>query len=318
MAAIFGITFPIFAVIALGYFAVWKGAFSASDTQALGRFAMNIALPALMFSAATGGGDGGVFNLSYVVAYAAAGLATIVVTAIWFRLNAGGDDTGPARRAIAVMGSACPNSAYVGFPVLLLAVPGVARPAFAMNVLVESFLIVPLCFLILSATRPKAGRTLLQAGAQAAWEVIRKPMVLGFLAGITVAALDIPVPAPFSQFVSMLATATAGLALFFIGGSLVNLPMKGNVSFAAQIAAAKLLLHPALAAGAAAALIWVGLPGLSDPWRIALILSAAMPMFGVYALIAQDAGHQGLAAMALLAATVGAFFTVSGLLFYLL
>jgi predicted permease len=318
LAAILGITFPIFAVIALGYFAVWNRAFSAEDTQALGRFAMNVALPALMFSAATGGGQGGVFHLPYVIAYAAAGLGTVVLSLGWFRLNLVGSDTGPARRAIAVMGSACPNSAYVGFPVLMLAVPQVAAPAFAMNVLVESFLIVPLCFMLLSASRPKPGSTLWQRGLSAATEVIRKPMVLGFLAGISVSALGIPLPEPFSRFVAMLATATAGLALFFIGGSLVNLPMKGNVAMAVQIAGSKLMLHPALATGAAAALVWVGLPGLSADWRTALILSAAMPMFGVYALIAQEAGHQGLAAIALLAATVGAFFTVSGLLVMLL
>ena len=47
---------------------------------------------------------------------------------------------------------------------------------------------------------------------------------------------------------------------------------------------------------------------------VAVILSAAMPMFGIYTLLAQDYGHEGIASIALLGATAGAFFTLSAFL----
>lgn len=317
---ILAITFPIFAVVAFGYGMVRGGLFSSEDNAALGRFAMNVALPALMFSAASGGGtgEGAIINLSYMATYALAGILTIAAAWIWFKLNLTGADTGPVRQAIAVMGSSCPNSAYVGFPVLMLAVPEIAAPAFAMNVMVESFLIVPLSFVILSGAARTKGQPVGQTIMQTAWDVLRRPMVLAFLAGVVVSLLGIPVPEPVSRLVTMLAAATAGLALFFIGGSLTGLPLKGNKRMATEIVIAKLVIHPLMAALALSLIAFFALPTLTGPLAVAVILSAAMPMIGVYAIFAQDYGHENLAALAMMGATVGAFFTISGLLVFLL
>ena len=318
MLEIFGITFPIFAVVALGYAMVRKGMFSAADNSALGRFAMNVALPALMFAAASGSGEGVIIELPYVAAYAMAGLLTIMVAWAWFKVNITRAETGPVRQAIAIMGASCPNSAYVGFPVLMLAVPEVAAPAFAMNVMVESFLIVPLAFLILSGAARTKGQPALQSALKTGWDVLRRPMVLAFLAGVLVSVTGVPVPEPVNRMVTMLATATAGLALFFIGGSLAGLPTRGNRRMATEIVIAKLVIHPMMAVVAVSLLVVFGLPDLSEDLKTAVILSAAMPMIGVYAIFAHDYGHENLAALAMMGATVGAFFTVSGLLAFLL
>ena len=45
-----------------------------------------------------------------------------------------------------------------------------------------------------------------------------------------------------------------------------------------------------------------------------MILSAAMPMFGIYTVLAQEQGLEGLASIAMLAATSAAFVTLSLLL----
>ena len=51
MLDILGITFPIFATIALGYAAVRVGVFAQSDMKILGKYVLNIALPALLCAA---------------------------------------------------------------------------------------------------------------------------------------------------------------------------------------------------------------------------------------------------------------------------
>ena len=57
---------------------------------------------------------------------------------------------------------------------------------------------------------------------------------------------------------------------------------------------------------------------LHDPaLRTALLLTTAMPMMGVYPILAQKHGHEGVSAAALLVCTVASFFTLSALLWAL-
>ncbi|MEJ2037244.1 MAG: hypothetical protein P8X69_14905 [Maritimibacter sp.] len=53
---------------------------------------------------------------------------------------------------------------------------------------------------------------------------------------------------------------------------------------------------------------------LSDDLRIAVILAAAMPMFTIYTVFSQEAGHEGVASIALLGATAASFLTLNLLL----
>jgi malonate transporter and related proteins len=92
------------------------------------------------------------------------------------------------------------------------------------------------------------------------------------------------------------------------------LPIIGQRALAAQIVVGKLLLSPALTTLVLLSLPLIGLPVLSGDLAVAVILSTAMPMFGIYTLLAQDYGHEGIASIALLGATAGTFVTLSVLL----
>ena len=56
---------------------------------------------------------------------------------------------------------------------------------------------------------------------------------------------------------------------------------------------------------------------LSPELRTGVLLATACPMFGIYPILAQRQGHDGLAAAALLGTTVASFFTISALLWML-
>jgi len=57
---------------------------------------------------------------------------------------------------------------------------------------------------------------------------------------------------------------------------------------------------------------------IQDPvLRIAALLSCAMPMFGIYPILTQKHGHEGLSAAALLVTTLASFFTLNVLLWQL-
>ena len=134
MITILGITFPIFALIAIGYFIVAKGWFASRDMRVLGKYVLDVALPALLFNAVASRDVGDFFQPDYMLAFVLGGLATIGLTWLWFSWT--GIDK--ARRAVAVMGSTCPNSGFIGYPVLLLTFPDIAGIVLALNIMVEN------------------------------------------------------------------------------------------------------------------------------------------------------------------------------------
>lgn len=310
MGAILTITFPIFALIGIGYGAVRTGVFAPSDMKVLGKYVLNIALPALLFNTLATRDLSEILNFGYLAVFALGGLLTIGVTWIWFTLQG----TGPARRAIAVMGSTCPNSGFVGYPVMLLVFPDLAGIVLALNMVVENFLLIPLCLMLLEASRDRQGKSLLRIAGRIILGVLRRPMVIGLLLGLAMMLSGLPMPQMFTRLMEVLAASSSALALFVIGGSLVGLPIIGQRALAAQIVVGKLLVSPALTALVIMILPLIGWPLLSGDMAVAVILSTAMPMFGIYTLLAQDYGHEGIASIALLGATAGAFVSLSILL----
>ncbi|WP_435312618.1 AEC family transporter [Primorskyibacter sedentarius] len=310
MVDIFAITFPIFALVVLGYLCVYLKVFRTADMRVLGQYVLNIALPALLFNAVATRRMTEIILPSYVVVFALGGLATMLLAYGISMLHG----TGPARRAIATMGSACPNSAYIGFPMMMLLFPDSAGLILAMNLVVENFLLVPLSFALLELSRPRKGMSLWSSARHTLVGVLRRPLVIGLLSGVAVSVMGLPIPEALSRMLEMTAASTSAIALFVIGGTLAGLPIVGNRLLAGQIVFGKLILHPAMVALFLLALPMLGLPPLSPDLAVAVILSAAVPMIGVYTIIAQDYGHEGLASLALLGTTVGSFVTLNLLL----
>lgn len=313
MGAVLGIVGPIYAAVGLGYWLVRRGWFGAADMRVFGQYVLNVALPALLFQAVAGRDLAQVLRADYLAVYLAGGLATIAVAFMWFSLTAA--DAG--RRAVAVMGAACPNSGFVGYPVLLLVLPDWAGVVLALNMLVENIVLIPICLMLMDLSRdaPRAGpgRRL----AAILWGVARRPMVIGLALGLAVSLSGLTIPAAAARFFDMLAGSAAALSLIAIGGSLAGLPLRGNRALAAQIAAAKLILNPALTWAAAAGLAALGWVVLPPELFLAAVLSTAMPIFGIYTVLAQEVGREGLASIAMLMATGAGFVTLAGVLFWL-
>lgn len=314
MLAILAITFPIYAAVALGYLTVRKGVFRPEHMPVFGGYVMNIALPALLFDAVASRDVGEVFNLTYMVVFLAGALATIAIASVWFTVVG----LSPSRRAVAIMGTTCPNSGFIGYPVMLLTFPTLAGQILALNMLVENFVIIPLCLALMEASKKGADAHVLRKVGRILVGVLRRPMVIGLLAGLLVSLSGIALPEALTRLFTMLAASASALALFVIGGSLVGVPIRGNRATAIQIVLGKLFLHPTMVLVALIAAPAIGLAPLDDELRIAVVLSAAIPMFSIYALFAQELGHEGMASIAQITATAAAFVTLNALLFVLL
>ncbi len=309
MGHILAITGPIYLALAVGYLAVRFGAFGKTELRVLGKFVMNFALPAMLFTALVSRPLADTVRPGFVVAFGlgsvlmmlgAVFVARVVLKQKW---NFAG---------ICAMGTACPNSGFVGFPIALMAFGPVASAAAAQCFLVENLLLLPLAFAI--ADRPEGGEgSLRKALVNSVFQFSRNPILMAIVAGVVCALSGFTLPAAANKVVSLYASASAGLSLFVIGGSLSGLSLRGMRSRVLGITLAKLFAHPLLVFAVAALMPFP----ISNELRAALVLFAAMPMMGIFPIVAQKHGYDEMAAACVLAATVVSFFTVSGLLWWL-
>lgn len=310
MLEILAITGPIYITIILGFATTRLGLFSPADMRVLGKFVINLALPALLFNALAQRPLAEILNGPYLLVYATGSLLAGGLGWLWARRVAGQDGTASAYYA---MGMACSNSGFVGYPIGLLTLGPVAGVLLGLNMIVENLLVIPLLLAIAESGRGQGGAWH-QVLRQSLRNLVRNPMVQGLLAGLLVSLLDWKLPAPVARTVTLFAQASGALSLFVIGGALVGLKTQGLRRQVAQIAVGKLLLHPLAVLGVLLALEAAGLVAMEPKQRIGAVLSAAMPMLGIYPILAHKHGHEGLAAAALLGTTAASFVSISALL----
>lgn len=306
---ILGITGPIYLAIALGYVFTRQGVFAKADMQVFGKFTLYLALPALLFNALSQRSIGEILNAHYLLAYALGSFAVALGGLFWARKVKGHSLSYSSMMA---MGMSCPNSGFVGYPIMLLTLGPVAGVALALNMVVENLLTIPLLLAVADAQGEQSGQW-----KQVLWQTLKNlaknPMIWGISGGFLFSWFDLALSAPLARTVNLFAQASAALALFVIGGSLVGLKVEGLKGTVVQIVFGKLLMHPLA--------MWVALTfvaPVSDPaLRSAALLSGALPMMGIYTILSQRHGHGAISAAALLVTTVVSFFTLSGLLLLL-
>ena len=312
MLDILTITAPIYLIVGLGYGLTRLRVFAKADMGVLGKFVVNLALPALLFKALAGRPLADILNPGYLAVYALGSLTVLAVGYAWGRRGAGRDALGSTFFA---MGMSSSNSGFIGYPILLLSLPAVAGVALALNMMVENALVLPLVLILAERARGGAG----------AWATVRRivrrlavnPLILALVAGLTVACLGLPLPTALGHTVDMLAAASGALSLLVIGGTLAGLPVGTMGAKALPIVLGKLLLHPLAVFGGL--LLWrlLGLPAIDPALQTAALIMAAMPMMSVYATLALQYGQQELSAVALLLATGASFFSLNLLLWLL-
>ena len=306
---ILGITGPIYLAIALGFLFTRQGVFAKAAMQVFGKFTINLALPALLFNALSQRSIGEILNAQYLLAYALGSMVLIVGALFWARKVQGHSLSYSSMMA---MGMSCPNSGFVGYPIMLLSFGPVAGVALALNMVVENLLLIPLLLAVADSDGGQQGQW-----KQVLWQTLKNlaknPMIWGIVGGFLFSLSGWAMPAPLGRTVNLFAQASAALSLFVIGGSLVGLKAEGLHGTVSQIAFGKLFVHPLA--------MWLVLSfvvPVSDPaLRSAALLTGALPMLGIYTILSQRHGHGAISAATLLVTTVVSFFTLSALLWVL-
>ncbi len=311
---ILGITFPIFALIALGFVLVSKGVFNRAALDVFSFWVMNIALPSLIFAAIASRSISSVFHPDYMILYAGSALITMAVAYLWFSRQ-----SDPMRRAVAVMVSACPNTGFVGSSIFLLAIGDQAGVALTLNFLVENILLVPLSLVLFELARDThdSGHSLRHRLFQVFKSLARRPLMIAIASGLLFSALGAPLPEAGLQIFKLLGASAPAIALFVIGGSLVGQSFDGNLPLASQLAIIKLVVMPLVTIGMILLFGQFGVELEPDLFK-ALLITAALPTMAIAAVFAQEAGRGAFASLSILLNTLGAFISLNVVLFFVL
>lgn len=300
MVEIFLRTLPFFAIIGLGYWAGRTRFFSEEATAYLTKFVFFFALSAMLFRFSANLSLAEVFDKRLVAGYLW-GTAFVygIATMVGFLRGLNIEET-----AVEAQCAAIGNVGFLGLPMLVMifgeAAIGPVMLVLAVDLIVFSSLIV---ILITGAREGRMRWSVLRALGLG---LLKNPMIVAIVLGLTWSALQIPIPRPMNDFLTILGAAATPGALFAIGASLASKSAE-RVQVAAWLSFAKLVIHPALVA---IGVIWL-FP--IDPFNAAVVVAAAaLPVAGNVYILAQ---HYGVApqraSAAILLSTAASILTVS-------
>ncbi|MBV6648941.1 MAG: AEC family transporter [Hoeflea sp.] len=297
-------------MIAIGYAAVHWRVFAPEAMRILGNYVVVLALPALLFKAISERTVSEVVNWSYMAAYLCGSLLVLTAGYFYARRIQKAETTAAAFSA---MGMVCSNTGFIGYPILLLTLPSIAGVGLALNMMVENIVLIPLLLAIAEAGHggpSPVGKML----ARTFRGLARNPIIIGLMAGLAASFSGVNIPAPLMKPIDMLAASSAAVSLLVIGGTLASVSVRGLSGEIAPTVAGKLVFHPLAVFAATAALPLAGLAPLSAEMQAAAVILAAVPMMGIYPILAQRFGRERSSVVAMLMATVLSFFTLSAVL----
>ena len=280
MFEIFLKTLPFFMVIGVGYGAGRSGFFTEAATAWLTKFVFYFALSAMLFRFSANLSLVEVFDLTFVKAYL---LATVVVyllvTAVALLRRVPMQEA-----AIEAQCGTIGNVGFLGIPMLALLL-GEAAIASVMLVLAVDLIVFGSLIVIL-ITGARAGRLSWGIFRSIGIGLLKNPMIMSIVLGLTWSGLQIPIPGPLNEFVILLGNAATPGALFAIGASLASKSAE-RVFVAGWLSFCKLVLHPAAVAVSALIIFPV------EPYAAGvMIAAAALPVAGNVYMLAQ---HYGVA-----------------------
>ncbi|AWK87684.1 AEC family transporter [Azospirillum thermophilum] len=240
MSLIFQIVLPMFALIALGFWAARYRGFSNAMVQGLSRFLGIYALPALLFSNMVKADIPEPLEWGFLASFYIAALAV-------FAFGSAGVWMAGRRESMAPVGLAgsFSNIALLGTPVIMEAYgPSVAVPVLLLIVF-QSPLLFTVATLLAESQRSSGGRPI-QAAVTAVKATAMSPLVVSVLLGLAVNLIHLPMPAMVMKGLGLMAQTVLPCACFTLGATLAFSPAGGSVLPALVVSVMKTAVHPAL------------------------------------------------------------------------
>ncbi|WP_070156697.1 AEC family transporter [Sphingobium phenoxybenzoativorans] len=260
---------PVFLIIAAGYGAAKLGVIGDGASRALNRYVIWLALPCLMFEVVATTDWRHLWDPGFVTVSITGSLAVFLLGLVVGRMR------GLSLQDMAVDGlnASYSNSAYIGFPLLLLVLGPESRPFVAIAATLTLVVLFASGVILIELARSHGhgiGRALLFALIG----VMKNPVLVSPLLGLFWWLGGIPLPHPAESFFTMLGGSASPAALAAIGMFLAERPILESMTnrFSLALTTIKLAIHPAVTA-------WLAWHVFMLPPRVAVtaIALAALP-----------------------------------------
>lgn len=269
MQAVVNAALPVFALIFAGFLAARFGGFDRSATDALNRFAVYFALPALVFLAMAKVTPAEIGHLGYVGAFAG-GVALTFTLGFGLSIRRG---KRIAAASIEGLDAGYSNVGFMGIPLCLLVFGEESLPAAVIATLFTACVLFLVSIVIIELDlHDGAGAS--GIARKVLGSLVRNPLFLAPVAGLAVGLGGVPLPAPVERFAAILAGAASPAALFCIGLFLAQERAAiADLRPIGTLVGLKLIAHPVITAVLA---FWVfSMPPL---WAHAAVLLSALPI----------------------------------------
>jgi predicted permease len=264
-------------------------------------------VPASIFSALSSRSFEDIFHRDFLLIYGGGSLLIFIVGFLIAKLRR----YDISKAAFFGLGSGISNTILIGMPIVTQVFGEAALIPFALALLVENLLIVPIT-LALADSAKYSDRGFLKSLLLVIPNLFRNPILIAICVGLFTSLLDLPVPEVASSVVETLARSVAAVALVAIGGMLVGIQVKGMLKDISTIVTLKLVGHPL-----AVLLLVQFFPPMSELYFSVAILFSTLAMFSIYPVLGSRYGHGTMCAAVLLPTTILSFFSVNIALYLL-
>lgn len=305
---VFAVT-PVFILIAMGYIAARTGYLPKALGDSLGAFAAKLAVPMLLSTAMMRLDLASAFSLPVLISFYTGALTCFIVGITLARTLFG---RRPGEAVAFGFAATFSNSVLLGVPIV--------ERAFGTDTLEIAFGIIALhapslytIGMITMEMMRRDGKTIGETLTKAGRSIIVNPLMVGIVFGLAVNLSGMPLPEPVMAPLSMLAMAAIPAALVGMGATLTQYKLTADPVETLTAASLSIILHPLIAFVMA---YWVF--DLPREAVLAVVGIAAMPPgVNIYIFASLYQRAVGLAASALLIATVLSVLTISGWLYAL-
>jgi hypothetical protein len=295
----------VFSLVALGYLAGLTGYLRPASGEGISEFAVNVAMPLLLFQTMVKSDFHGVTPWSLWGAYFAAVAITwaaghLVITRIFGRDARAG--------IVGGVSSAYSNVVLLGAPFILGVFGASGFEVLSLLVSVHLPIMMMASIVLFEMFGRGSGETVhpLRVVKSFLRRLFINPLIIGILAGLAWRLTGLPLPDLVERLVDTLADTAGPVALFAMGLSLRRFGISGNIRPALALSGLKLFLMPALVL----AFVWLlGLPPLTA--KVAVVVAALPSGINSYLIAVQFNTGQALASNQMTLATASAVVTTS-------
>lgn len=301
MQTLLDVIFPVFLVIGFGYVAVWKFAFPISGIDGLMKFAQSFAIPCLLFQAIANIDLQSSFDPRLLISFYTGAALCFAAGIIASRLILKRD----WEDCIAI-GFCClfSNSVLLGLPI--------TERAYGVDALVGNYVIIamhaPFCYglgitvMEIARNRGQSPTIMVRAVGKA---MFRNALVIAIALGFVVNLSGLSLPTFANDAISLVVRAALPVALFSLGGILIQYKPEGDKLAILMVCMIGLGLHPAI--------VWTLGTSLSVPpdfFKSGVLTAAMAPGINAYIFANMYGRAKRVAASSVLIATGSSAITI--------